>query len=237
MPVDGQWTYHRGSTCAVVEGCRLSGRAVALPAHFHDEDQVTLVLSGRRRFSVGDRLVTLLRGDTFVMPAGLVHASLGESDGVCCRNLYLPAGTTVAPGFDAALASWLASGAREEAVFVGLAAERASAALAVPARASLRSGETVGAAAARARMTREGFSRAFSRQRGLPPRPFGLITRLNVARAHLRAGEAPATAAAAAGFADQSHLGREFRRVFGVTPGRFRADTSQTFQTVRAAKS
>ena len=39
------------------------------------------------------------------------------------------------------------------------------------------------------------------------------------ARAVLRAGRSLADAAAAAGFADQSHLGRSFRAVMGSTPG------------------
>ena len=44
-----------------------------------------------------------------------------------------------------------------------------------------------------------------------------------VERAGLRNGMAPAAVAAEIGFADQSHLGRAFRRAFGVTPGCYRA--------------
>jgi AraC-like DNA-binding protein len=35
------------------------------------------------------------------------------------------------------------------------------------------------------------------------------------------AGEPPAMAAAAAGFADQSHLIRKFKAAYGVTPGQY----------------
>ncbi len=41
--------------------------------------------------------------------------------------------------------------------------------------------------------------------------------------AGLRIGMAPAAVAAEIGFADLSHLGRAFRRAFGVTPGCYRA--------------
>jgi AraC-like DNA-binding protein len=77
--------------------------------------------------------------------------------------------------------------------------------------------------AERAGVTREAFSRAFVRRHGMPPHAFGLVARLNLARALLRSGAPIAAAAAEAGFADQSHLGRCFRRTFGVTPGRYRA--------------
>jgi AraC-like DNA-binding protein len=46
--------------------------------------------------------------------------------------------------------------------------------------------------------------------------------RLVRARRMLAAGEPPAAAAAACGFADQSHLGRWFRRAYGLTPGAYR---------------
>ena len=72
-------------------------------------------------------------------------------------------------------------------------------------------------------MTREAFSRAFRRRHGLSPQPFRALLRLNAARRLLRAGVAPAAVAADTGFADQSHLGRDFRRAFGVTPARYRA--------------
>lgn len=66
------------------------------------------------------------------------------------------------------------------------------------------------------------LTRAFSAAYGLPPHAYLVQRRLNRARALLAAGETPATAAAAAGFADQSHCGRWFRRAFGMTPAAYR---------------
>lgn len=66
------------------------------------------------------------------------------------------------------------------------------------------------------------LSRAFSAAYGLPPHAYLVQRRLNRARALLAAGEPPAAAAAASGFADQSHLGRWFRRAFGMTPAAYR---------------
>jgi transcriptional regulator GlxA family with amidase domain len=104
---------------------------------------------------------------------------------------------------------------------------------AVPADATCL--EPVSRAAGRAGMSREGFSRMFARHHGMPPQAFWLMARLNHARELLRAGEGIAGVAVEAGFTDQSHLGRWFRRAFGVTPGRYRSGwpRSQTCQTRR----
>ena len=78
---------------------------------------------------------------------------------------------------------------------------------------------TVTSAAERAGLSREAYSRAFRRRHGLAPQPFRGLLRLNAARALLRNGMAPAAVAAEIGFADQSHLGRAFRRAFGGHAG------------------
>lgn len=77
--------------------------------------------------------------------------------------------------------------------------------------------------AATAGLNRFQILRAFRRAMGLTPRAFLIQQRLQLARRLIRTGCTPADAAAAAGFADQSHLTRLFRRTFGITPGRLAA--------------
>jgi AraC-like DNA-binding protein len=64
--------------------------------------------------------------------------------------------------------------------------------------------------------------RHFKAAYGTPPDRFRLLRRLDLARAAIERGEPIALAAAAAGFADQSHLTRHFKRAFGATPGQWR---------------
>ena len=63
--------------------------------------------------------------------------------------------------------------------------------------------------------------RAFSREFGLPPHLYLTGRRVELARRHLLAGLPPAEVAVLAGFYDQSHLTRQFRRMLGVSPGRY----------------
>ncbi len=61
--------------------------------------------------------------------------------------------------------------------------------------------------------------RAFRRLTGLTPHEYGLVRRIDAAKKRLKRGEKVAAVAADLGFYDQSHFGRHFRRVVGVTPG------------------
>jgi AraC-like DNA-binding protein len=65
--------------------------------------------------------------------------------------------------------------------------------------------------------------RAFSRAYGLAPSDYQRQLRVRAARRLLCLDVPPAVAAAEAGFADQAHLTRWFRRYYGVTPGAYRA--------------
>ena len=67
------------------------------------------------------------------------------------------------------------------------------------------------------------FARVFRRATGLPPHAWLKQRRLEQARGLLKKGCTPLNVALQLGFADQSHLGRWFRRANGLTPGAYRS--------------
>lgn len=76
------------------------------------------------------------------------------------------------------------------------------------------------------------FARVFRRATGLPPHSWLMQRRLQQARALLRDGCAPLHVALQLGFADQSHLGRQFKQAYGVAPGEYRSACARRFDTV-----
>lgn len=66
------------------------------------------------------------------------------------------------------------------------------------------------------------FARVFRRATGLPPHAWLQQRRLEQARALLKGGCAPVSVAAQLGYADQSHLARQFKQAYGVAPGEYR---------------
>ena len=70
------------------------------------------------------------------------------------------------------------------------------------------------------------LSRAFKAAFGLAPHAYLIQLRLARARHLLARGHAPAEVASIIGFADQSHLGRWFRRAYGLTPAHYRTRCS-----------
>ena len=76
-------------------------------------------------------------------------------------------------------------------------------------------------------MSTHHFVEAFKISVGKPPHQFVLEKRVQRALELLRDGEGTiAEIAEAAGFSSQSHLTANFRRVTGLTPGRFRRSLS-----------
>ncbi|WP_322028534.1 AraC family transcriptional regulator [Paraburkholderia sp. J76] len=66
------------------------------------------------------------------------------------------------------------------------------------------------------------LTRLFQREFGTSPHAYLVRLRLRAARKLLAAGRTPAQVAAEVGFADQSHLGRWFRRAYRMTPSAYR---------------
>ncbi|MFK2915160.1 AraC family ligand binding domain-containing protein [Pseudomonas sp. 3HC3] len=66
------------------------------------------------------------------------------------------------------------------------------------------------------------FARVFRQATGLPPHAWLKQRRLARAREMLKHGLAASQVAFDLGFADQSHLSRQFKQAYGVTPGAYR---------------
>ena len=87
--------------------------------------------------------------------------------------------------------------------------------------ASLPGGISLAEASALLQTSQTHLVRAFTRRFGLPPHRYLTGRRVDLARGYLVEGRPAAEAAVLAGFHDQSHLTRHFRRVLGTSPGRF----------------
>jgi AraC-like DNA-binding protein len=93
------------------------------------------------------------------------------------------------------------------------------------------------------------FARLFKRSTGVPPHRFVVRRRIDEARALLSAGTVPiAEIARLVGFRTTSHFATTFRRITGMTPGRYRggagaaggrstsvAATADAFDVIRGA--
>jgi AraC-like DNA-binding protein len=66
------------------------------------------------------------------------------------------------------------------------------------------------------------FARVFRRATGMPPHAWLMQQRIAQARALLQNGCLPLEVAMQLGFADQSHLSRQFKQVYGVGPAAYR---------------
>lgn len=227
---NGVWQYWNPPDSSVVELGTVCGLEVALPPHFHEEDQTTFVVSGSRRFVIGDELADVGPGHGAHIPAGTPHRSESSPAGVFCINVYTAPGAYAADELIAGLSRLWRRGDRIDRHNLAAFIEEYR----YPTTTTTNPGigkaqvygeawKTVRHAAQVTGMSREGFTRRFKKRNGVPPHTFWMIERLNRARKLLRSGEPIATVAAVAGFSDQSHLSRCFRRIFGITPGRYQA--------------
>jgi AraC-like DNA-binding protein len=66
------------------------------------------------------------------------------------------------------------------------------------------------------------FARVFRRATGMPPHTWLMQQRIAQARALLQSGCLPLEVATQLGFADQSHLSRQFKQAYGVGPAAYR---------------
>jgi AraC-like DNA-binding protein len=76
---------------------------------------------------------------------------------------------------------------------------------------------------AEANLSASHLIRAFKQAHGLTPHAYQLNCRIEFCRSQLRAGRSLAEVALAAGFSDQAHFQRSFKKFVAVTPGQYQA--------------
>ncbi|MFC1892109.1 helix-turn-helix domain-containing protein [Thermodesulfobacteriota bacterium] len=75
-------------------------------------------------------------------------------------------------------------------------------------------------------LSRFHFLRLFKDITGLPPHAYLIQRRVKIAKEAIESGESLIDAAAISGFSDQSHMGRRFKAMYGVSPGQYQKTLS-----------
>lgn len=209
-------------------------------AHTHEAPHLSLVLAGGFFEQTGRREISFHAARLAVRPAGLRHAGAFGPQGALILTAAFPAHATfirapswsnalprerlrsllpslLAEDYEAVEAAWdllaLAQSPPPRSPSAWISAVRDQL-IEEPAQANLS------AMARRHGRHRVHLGRAFLAAFGETPSAFRRRAMLDRALCRIVGGQTPAIAALDAGFADQSHLTRACRDVFGVAPGR-----------------
>ncbi|MCM5557374.1 helix-turn-helix domain-containing protein [Pleomorphomonas sp. JP5] len=239
--------HHGRDGTGAVETVRVDGAVAETPMHAHLSLILGLVDAGTRHIVLPDGPHRLEPGDGFVIPPDTAHAFAASAEG-SHRVVALSPGNL--PPWRAAIirdSSWRTA---FDALFDAAESGRPNATDLVPAllmetdrlaprtaqpgpmprplRAARRlAGERLDedvdlrALGRLAGLSPFHLHRLYRRAYGLTPAEHRLEARLRLARRLILSGVAIAEAAATAGFADQSHLTRAFRKLMGTSPGRW----------------
>jgi AraC-like DNA-binding protein len=230
----------QGFTCRRAGHVSVAGMVMAFnPDDPHDGHAATGQGFTYRMIHVGPEFLTDLLADVTGRPATApLFASPVLDDAAAARALHRLHATLTGGASPLERSERLASAA---ALLVRRGASRPSALAAPPGRRDMMhtawkiraflhdeyaSQVTSADLAAVAGRSRYAAYRAFHDSYGLAPSAYQRQLRLRAARRLLACGMAPAQAAALAGFADQAHLTRWFRRCYGITPGAYRGAAS-----------
>jgi AraC-like DNA-binding protein len=210
------------------------------PQHAHEEMQISIVLRGTIRETVGAVARCGRAGDVIVKPAGLMHADDFDATRILCIDGPPDAFPTLPREyhwyrFDAVTAAAIRVAQRH---FAGcdVSEDLADLLAALPPRTvvdrrlanqaaeALEAGQTnIAALAHNLGVHQVYLARIFRERWNCSPREYAQRMRVREAAHRLASTRQPlAEIALDAGFADQAHLTRIFGRVVGVTPGAFR---------------
>jgi AraC-like DNA-binding protein len=166
--------------------------------------------------TLGEGLIGASVDAPAIADQGLLREVAAIHDALACVDDLLDAETRLAFVLERIRASFDASATHEPA-----AAPDSAEALRAYLDASLFDSITLAAASAAIGSSPTQAARAFSATFGISPHAYVVGRRLDAARARILDGQPLADVAAAVGFYDQAHLTRRFKRLLGVTPGRF----------------
>ena len=227
--------------------------AHAFPRHSHEQFGFGLIERGAQRSMSGRGVVEAGAGDIITVNPGEVHdgAPLG-ADGRAWRMLYLDPAFIAETVCDAKegkthTCEFVRPVLRSDALANAFRALYSALTVPQGAGAGLRRDEalavlvdglvrehpleilpamTLAELACASGLSRFQVVRGFSRAFGLTPHAYLIQRRIDFARQLITGGASLSDAAAASGFADQSHMTRHFVRRFGFPPGALSAVTS-----------
>lgn len=237
--------HHGRDGTGAVSTVRVDGAITATPLHAHLSLILGLVDVGMRGIVLPDGFRHIEAGEGFIIPPDTAHAFAASTDGahrilVIEPGAFPPWQASVVrdDAWSAAFTALHAAAEAGQPDTAGLCralldetdrlALRAAptAPMPRPLRTARRlTGERLAETLDLQTLGREtGLSpfhlhRLYRRTYGLTPAEHRLEARLRLARRLILNGIAIAEAAAAAGFADQSHLNRAFRKLMGTSPG------------------
>lgn len=195
-----------------------------LKPHVHTDVQIMFVTHGSRRVVLGGHRVVVPSGSALVIPSGIAHVADGddwEGFNAYVRPEHLANRSARIIRFEQPIDGAGRLGRHDHSLqlaqLTGVLMQGETI-WADPGLKAFRPGDP---AMDDWPQSREGQIRKYQREAGITPHAHFNAMRLDAARRMLAAGASIAAVAADLDFTDQSHLGRQFRATFGITPGRY----------------